>query len=109
MCAAGSPERLAELKRASVGSAWELVGGPASAEDVGPAIAEWRPDVLVVDAALGSDTVTVARAVKPNLRVVAVGSLPSADAEATLDAVREAILGLPRPGGPVRRSRVNPR
>jgi hypothetical protein len=37
-------------------------------------------------------------------RVVAVGAGTGADAESTdLDGVKDAILGVPRPGGPVRR------
>jgi hypothetical protein len=47
--------------------------------------------------------VDACRVGKPGVRVVSVGSLAGADEEAaSLEEVRAAILGLPRPGGPVR-------
>jgi orotidine-5'-phosphate decarboxylase len=103
LCAAGNRERLVELKRASVGVEWELTGGATSLEELAAQVADLRPDVVVVDAALGPQAVTGAREAKPGVRVVGVGSLPEVDEEAgSLDQVRSAILGLPRPGGPVR-------
>ena len=103
LCAADDRDRLLELKRASVAVEWELAGGATSVEELAAQVADLRPDVVVVDAALGSQAVAEARAAKPGVRVVSVGPLPEADEEATSVAhVREAILGLPRPGGPVR-------
>jgi hypothetical protein len=104
LCAAPSRDRLGELKRATVSTNWELVGGAASGEEVRDQIESWRPDVLVIDAALGAEAVSAARSVADRLRVVSVGSaLDGADEVATsLEDVRAAVLGLPRPGGPVR-------
>jgi hypothetical protein len=66
-------------------------------------VSEWHPDVVVVDADLGERAVAALRRIQPSIRIVAVGSLSGADAEAlSMDDVRAAILGLPRPGGPVR-------
>jgi hypothetical protein len=103
LCAAGDRERLGELKRASVAVEWELAGGATSLEELAAQVADLRPDVVVVDAALGPEAATRAHQAKPGVRVVSVGPLPEADEEAaSLDEVRGAILGLPRPGGPVR-------
>jgi hypothetical protein len=103
MCAAASAERLVELRRASVATTWELVGGATSIEDLVAQVDEWRPDVLVLDASLGPEAVTRARHARPGVRIVSVGPLPGVDEVASsLDELRPAILGLPRPGGPVR-------
>jgi AmiR/NasT family two-component response regulator len=103
LCAAGTDQRLQELRRAAVGAHWELVGGALSVEALGEQVAEWRPDVVVVDAALGQEAAAVARRARRTVRVVSVGTLAGADAQAdSVDGVRQAILGLPRPGGPVR-------
>lgn len=103
LCAAADPARLAELKRASVGIHWELVGGAPSVQELQRQVAEFGPDVVVVDASLGPEAVACVRGAPRNVRLVALGSLPGADAEvAELGDVRGAIVGLPRPGGPVR-------
>lgn len=103
LCAAPDPLRLDELRRACVGANWELVGGAVSVEALEGQVAEWRPDVVVVDADLGDGAVGELRRIRPSIRIVAVGSLSGADAEApSMQDVRELILGLPRPGGPVR-------
>ncbi len=95
LCAAPTPERLAELKRATVTVHWELVGGATSVEELAAQIEEWNPDVVVLDKGFGSDGEVRARKVKETVRIVVV---EGADAE----LVRQAILGLPQPGGPVR-------
>ena len=95
LCGASTPERLAEIKRATVSVQWELVGGATSVEELGAQIEEWNPDVVVLDKGLGSDGEARAREVKETLRIVVV---EAADA----DSIRQAILGLPQPGGPVR-------
>jgi len=104
LCAAPGRTRLAALKRASVAAAWELVGGATTPEDVAAQAEWWAADVLVIDAGLGAAAVHSARSVRPGLQVVSVGGpLDGADEVAeTLDQVREAVLGIPRPGGPVR-------
>jgi hypothetical protein len=106
LCAAPGVERLSSLKRASVSAAWELVGGATSVEELGAQMAEWEPDVVVVDAALGPGSVDAVRAVRAHARIVSLGAVTGADEVAeTLDAVRAAVLGLPSPGGPVRSPR----
>jgi hypothetical protein len=102
LCAASDPDRLGRLKRASVSVHWELVGGATAVEEVGAQAGEWRPDVVVVDAALGVEAVHAVRKIWPAARIVSVGELAGADARAdSMEGVREAVLGLPRPGGPV--------
>ena len=96
LCAASTPERLAQIKRATVSAHWELVGGATSVEHLRAQIEEWNPDVLVLDAELGPEAETRAREMKETLQIVAVGSFSLGD------SIREAILGLPQPGGPIR-------
>jgi DNA-binding NarL/FixJ family response regulator len=103
LCAAPSPERLSELKRAAVSVAWELVGGATSPSDVLAQVEEWKPDVAVIDSSLGTEAIAAARQARPTVRVVVVGTfVPGADAHAEMGGVREAVAGLPSPGGPVR-------
>jgi DNA-binding NarL/FixJ family response regulator len=103
LCAAPDRERLVGLKRAAVGATWELVGGATSAEELGMQVAQWRPDVVVLDASLGPEAVARVRAQSPACRIVSVGSVDGADAVApSLEDVRGEILGVPKPGGPVR-------
>jgi len=104
LCAAAGAERLGRLKRAAVAATWELVGGASSPDELVAQLDDWRPDVLVLDASLGPDAVAMCRRARPTVRIVSVGPLSGADEEAgSLDEVRATILGLPRPGGPVRR------
>jgi len=104
LCAAPGRDRLGQLKRATVSTNWELVGGAASIEEVREQIDSWRPDVVVFDAALGPEAVETARAALDRVRIVTVGSaiVGADDVAASLDEVRAAVLGLPRPGGPIR-------
>lgn len=103
LCATTDRARLGELKRASVGVEWELAGGATSLEELAAQVADLRPDVVVIDAALGPEGVSNAKEAKPGVRIVSIGPLPGADGEAaSLEEVRAAILGLPRPGGPIR-------
>ena len=103
LCAATDQTRLREVKRAAVATEWELSGGATSLNELSTQVADLRPDIVVVDAALGPEAVTRAKEAKPGVRVVSVGPLADADDHAaSLEEVRAAILGLPRPGGPVR-------
>lgn len=103
LCAAADAGRVAELKRATVSTNWELVGGASSLDELVEQLGEWQPDVVVIDAGLGPDAASQARKARPTVRIVSLGSLSGADEEATsLDELKPAILGLPRPGGPVR-------
>lgn len=95
LCAAPTPERLAEMKRATVSIQWELVGGATSVDDVAAQIEEWNPDVVVLDKGLGSDAEVRVREVNETVRIVVVETIDA-------DSIREAILGSPQPGGPVR-------
>jgi chemotaxis response regulator CheB len=103
LCAASDPEGLAALKRATVSASWEVVGGATSVEELGRQIEGWAPDVVVVDAALGHRAVATVRSLDRPVRLVSVGPLAGTDAAAdSLGSVREAIVGIPGPGGPVR-------
>ena len=95
LCAASTPERLAELKRATVTVHWELVGGATSVDELAAQIEEWNPDVVVLDKGIDSDGEARARKVRDTLRVVVVEAREK-------ESIRKAILGLPQPGGPVR-------
>jgi hypothetical protein len=103
LCAAPDRERLTALKYAAVSKEYELTGGATDAEALQRQIDELEPDVVVVAAELAG-AIEAVRAAYPSLRIVAVG----AEAEAAddwvedLQEVRSAVLGLPRPGGPVR-------
>jgi len=102
LCAAPDRARLDLLKRASVSAHWELVGGATSVGELEVQTAEWRPDVVVMEAALGGGAVRAVRATRPAARIVSVGPLAGADAQAgSLDGIRQAVMGVPRPGGPV--------
>ena len=103
LCAAPGPERLGELRRACVSAVWELVGGVSALDQLAAQVEEWRPDVVVMDAELGQEAADMVRRVRPSARLVGIGPVPGADASApSLFDVREAVLGLPQPGGPVR-------
>ena len=65
-------------------------------EELGAQIGEWNPDVVVLDEALGADAKMRAREAKETLHVIEVGTSDVGD------SIREAIVGLPQPGGPVR-------
>ncbi len=100
LCAASTPERLAEMKRATVSAHWELVGGATSVGEVAAQIAEWNPDVVVLDQALLPDAEARARGAKEAVRIVVVESVVEGN------SIREAIVGLAQPGGPVRTGTV---
>ena len=103
LCAAPGQDRLMNLKRATVSATWELVGGAASLEELGDQVAGWRPDVVVLDASLGPEAVAAIRSELPRCRIVSVGAVEGADAVApSLEHVRDTVLGIPKPGGPIR-------
>src|SRR5437763_11139635 len=102
MCAA-EPGRLMELKRAAVSASWEVVDGPGTADELAAAVAAERPDVVVIDEGLTGLAVARVRRARRGVRVVSVGSLPGVDASVpALEGLRDAIMGLPGPGGPAR-------
>ncbi len=95
LCAASTPERLAEMKRATVSVHWELVGGATSVDEVAAQVQEWNPDVVVLDHGLAPDGEERVRKAKETLRIVVVEPDDTG-------SIREAILGRAQPGGPVR-------
>ena len=104
LCAAPGRERLAELKRAVLSVHWELAGGATCVEELVNQADVLQPDVVVIDVELGPDVAIMVRERRPTARVVAVGGpLEGADAIAdTPGAAKDAILGMPPVGGPVR-------
>jgi hypothetical protein len=104
MCAAPDPHSLRILKGAAVSVSWELVGGATTAEQLVKQLDEHAPDVLVLDAALPGVAIDAIRSAAPRTRVVALGPIAGVDGVAdTPKGIRDAILGLPPVGGPVRR------
>jgi hypothetical protein len=110
LCAAPDAERLTAIKRAAVGAQWELAGGALGVEELLAQIAERMPHVVVIDG-LPPDAAARARATSPTIRILVVSdSAPGIEADADDEqlfrvgraSIREAILGLPAPGGPVR-------
>ena len=104
LCAAPDSERLAELKRAVVSVHWELAGGATSLDELVKQVDVLQPDVVVIDSALGPEVANIVRERRPTARVVAVGD-PMDGADAVADApgaAKDAILGVPPVGGPVR-------
>lgn len=102
LCVASDAEALAALKRASVSADWELAPGATTEAEALAQLDEERPHFVVAFGDFES-FVTEARASHPLLRIVADRDLPGATAVATsLEEVRGALKGLPRPGGPVR-------
>jgi hypothetical protein len=102
LCVAEDAGSLAALKRAVVSAEWELTPGAVTERDALAQLHEHRPHVLVVFGPF-ADLVAKALDAYPSLRVVADRDTPGAGAVvAAADEVRDAILGRPWPGGPVR-------
>jgi hypothetical protein len=102
LCVAEDAEGLAALKRAAVSADWELAPGAASESDALAQLEAERPHVVVAFGDVGG-FVAAARQAYPFLRIVTDRDLPGATVVATsLEEVRGAVKGLPRPGGPVR-------
>lgn len=100
LCAAGDADALGELKRAAVGRVWELVAGAVSVEELAAQIERWEPDIVVVDESLGAEAARLAAGTGLRPRVVTVGG-SSGGPDHYRQRVQEAIVGAPRPGGPV--------
>jgi len=104
VCVAPEAESLRALKLATVGSDWELAPGATSVDQAVAQIEERRAHVLVAQAP-AEDVVRVARERWPGLRIVVVGGGAPEGASSlvgSLEGVRDAVRGLPSPGGPVR-------
>jgi DNA-binding NarL/FixJ family response regulator len=105
LCAASPGDRLAELKWAAASAHWEVVGGAASLDELLKQIGDWGPDVVIIDASMGTGAVRAVRAARPQTRIVTLGAEVAggdAGAESMKDVAR-TVLGLPRTGGPVQR------
>jgi len=105
LCVAGGRPSLQALKRAAVAQEWELTPGATTMKEALDQLDERKPHVLIAWGHF-ADLVREARDRFPTLRIIAVGRRPIPEADVNLTAingVRNAILGIPPPGGPVRR------
>jgi hypothetical protein len=96
---AEDPGALDQLKRAAVSAEWELAPGSTDEDD---ALRQVREENVHVAVVFGSFEGFVRRALGsvPTLRIVSDRPLPGASVVvASLDEVRSAVLGVPRPGG----------
>ena len=103
VCVAPDRESLAALKRAAVGTEWELAPGAVTPGDAVAQVEERRAHVLVVSGP-AAEVAGAARARWPYLRILVVGEqVPEASAVVgSLEEVRGAVRATPPPGGPVR-------
>lgn len=102
LCVAPGGDALAALKRAAVTADWELSPGATSEEEALAQLESERPHVLVVFGEFAG-LVGKAREAYPFMRIVADRDVPGATAvAASMEEVRDAVKGLPRPGGPIR-------
>jgi hypothetical protein len=104
VCVAAGEPSLRTLKRAVVSQDWELTAGATNADAALHQIAQRKAHVLVTWGAF-ADLVGRARKRFPGLRIVTVGRSPldGADVHVTsIKQARDAILGSPPVGGPVR-------
>lgn len=102
LCVAPDGDALAALKRAAVTAEWELSPGATMEEEALAQLKSERPHVLIVFGDFAG-LVGKAREAFPFMRIVADRDLPGATVvAASMERVRDAVKGLPRPGGPVR-------
>ena len=102
LCVAPDDAALAALKRASVGASWELTGGATDLRSALDQIDVERPQALVVFGPF-ERLVALASERFPGLRIVTDRDTPGASAVAgSANDVRDLLMQLPRPGGPVR-------
>ncbi|MGH2590321.1 MAG: hypothetical protein ACRDGW_05930 [Actinomycetota bacterium] len=102
LCVAENGPALAALQRAAVSADWELARGATNGSDALRQLHEERPHVVVV---FGPFEGFIRSAIEayPSIRVVADRELPGASVVVgSLEDVRGAVMGRPRPGGPVR-------
>src|SRR3954468_21193653 len=105
VCVAPDREPPGELKRATVGTDWELTPGALSATEAVAQIEDRSAHIVVVSGPSAREVVAAIRDRWPWMRIVVVGSEPVEGASVlvgSLHEVREAVKGLPSPGGPVR-------
>jgi hypothetical protein len=102
LCVAPDRPALVALKRAAVSAEWELAPGATTEDHALAQLEAERPHVLVV---LGDFEGLVSRAREdfPYLRIICDRDLPGATAVVTSpEEIRDAVKGVPRPGGPIR-------
>jgi hypothetical protein len=101
-CVAEDDQALAARRTATVSAEWELTPGATDETTALALIGAERPHVLV---AFGpyDHLVSITRTGFPGMRIVTDRDLPGATVVATsMEEVRGLVMGLPRPGGPVR-------
>ena len=104
LCVASGRPSLQALKKAAVAQEWELTPGATTTVEALDQLDERKAHVLVAWGAFAA-LVREARDRYPRLRIIAIGRTPIEEADVNLTAikgVREAILGTPPVGGPVR-------
>jgi hypothetical protein len=91
-----------DVKRAAVSAEWELAPGATTEDDALAQLEAEQPHVLVVFGEF-ERLVSLAREARPYLRIICERDLPGATVVVTTpEEIRDAVRGLPRPGGPVR-------
>lgn len=102
LCVAPDGDALAALKRAAVTAEWELSPGATTEEEALAQLESERPHVLVVFGDFAG-LVGKAREAYPFMRIVADRDVPGTTVvAASMEEVRGAVKGLPRPRGPAR-------
>ncbi len=102
LCVASDRQALTDMKRAAVSAEWELAPGATTESDALTQLETERPHVLVVFGEF-EDLVSWARETRPFLRIVCDRDVPGATVVVgSPEEIRDAVKGLPRPGGPVR-------
>jgi hypothetical protein len=100
LCVADGRDRLLALKRATVSADWELVGGATSVAELDEQLSTWDPDIVVLDRTLAAGVGEAIGRGHPRVRVAT--AVPDGDGGFVRDEIRSAVLGVLRPGGPVR-------
>src|SRR5207302_794184 len=88
LCAASGRDRMVELKKATVSTNWELVGGASSLAELVEQVESWRPDVVVIDEPLGAEAIQAVRSARERVRIVTVGA-PVEDADENASSLEE--------------------
>ena len=102
LCVAEDASSLGALKRAAVSADWELTAGATTEDEAIRQLHEERPHVVVAFGPFDGFVATALEAY-PSLRVIADRELPGAGVVvSSVEEVRDAVTGRPRPGGPVR-------
>lgn len=99
LCVAPDVDTLAALKRSAVSADWELTAGATDDASASRQLHEDRPHIVIVWGERFDGFIARAREAFPSLRVVADRDVEGVDAVVgSLEEIRGAILGRPRPG-----------